>query len=137
MFAKLRDRSRRSIEPWPLTIDGAAELKELEQADLQTLCKEGLAWLAAEANRRFQKSFVDLDEADQLTIVTGVLGDAQGSDAPAAGAAATDPGGRFLPWLKAMTIDGFYTSRTGLDELDYKGNSFYTSPPGCDTFRPK
>jgi len=27
---------------------------------------------------------------------------------------------------------GFYTSKEGLKELDYKGNSFYSVSPGCD-----
>jgi Gluconate 2-dehydrogenase subunit 3 len=116
---------------------GEAELQELEETDLQTLCREGLAWLTAESNRRFQKSFLEVDETGQLAIVTAVLGDANERGVTTPGAISTGSGSRFLAWLKAMAIDGFYTSRAGLDELDYKGNSFYTSPPGCDTFRPK
>jgi hypothetical protein len=28
-------------------------------------------------------------------------------------------------------IRGFYTSRLGLKELDYKGNAFYAESPSC------
>ncbi|HUE02524.1 MAG TPA: hypothetical protein VMR62_23350 [Bryobacteraceae bacterium] len=38
----------------------------------------------------------------------------------------------FVAWLKRRVIEGFYTSQAGLNELDYKGNSFYSISPGCD-----
>ncbi len=47
-------------------------------------------------------------------------------DRPAEGAAA-----RFVEYLKSAAIDGYYTSKEGLRELDYRGNSFYAEPPGC------
>jgi hypothetical protein len=40
-------------------------------------------------------------------------------------------GDPFIEWLRRRVIEGFYTSAVGLKELDYKGNSFYASPPGC------
>jgi hypothetical protein len=33
--------------------------------------------------------------------------------------------------LKPECIRGFYTSRLGMKELDYTGNSFYGQSPGC------
>ena len=42
---------------------------------------------------------------------------------------ANDP---FIAWMKRRTLDGFYTSRQGLQELDYKGNAFYAQSPGCE-----
>jgi hypothetical protein len=38
---------------------------------------------------------------------------------------------RFFGFLKTETIKGFYTSRAGLKELNYKGNAFYARSPGC------
>ena len=40
-------------------------------------------------------------------------------------------GDPFSKLLKDMTIDGYYTSKEGLKELDYRGNSFYSESPGC------
>ena len=37
----------------------------------------------------------------------------------------------FLDYLRTMAIDGYYTSKEGLKELDYRGNSFYSESPGC------
>jgi len=71
---------------------GEEAVRELETADPQKLCREGLARVAGE-----------------------LLPD--------------DP---FIRWLKHRVIEGFYTSRAGLKELDYKGNSFYSASPGCD-----
>lgn len=42
--------------------------------------------------------------------------------------AAGDPS---VLWLKRRVIEGFYTSRQGLAELNYKGNAFYPESPGC------
>lgn len=41
-------------------------------------------------------------------------------------------GDPFIGWLKRRVIEGYYTSRVGLEELGYKGNSFYSVSPGCD-----
>ena len=47
--------------------------------------------------------------------------------------AALEAGGDpFIGWLKRRVIEGFYTSQAGLNELDYKGNAFYSVSPGCD-----
>jgi len=37
----------------------------------------------------------------------------------------------FVDYLRTMAIDGYYTSKEGLKELDYRGNSFYSESPGC------
>ena len=41
-------------------------------------------------------------------------------------------GNPFIAWLKRRVLDGFYTSRQGLQELDYKGNAFWPESPGCE-----
>jgi hypothetical protein len=40
---------------------------------------------------------------------------------------------RFFPVLKAMTVNGYYTSKIGIDQdLEYIGNTYLDSFPGCD-----
>ena len=41
-------------------------------------------------------------------------------------------GERFFVYFKERVIHGFYTSRAGLEELGYRGNAYYASPPGCE-----
>jgi hypothetical protein len=41
--------------------------------------------------------------------------------------------GRFFIDLKRMTVDGYYTSATGIhQEMRYEGNAHLTAAPGCD-----
>ena len=42
-----------------------------------------------------------------------------------------DTGTRFFTYLKGRVIEGFYTSRAGLEELGRRNPNFYASPPGC------
>ncbi len=58
--------------------------------------------------------------ADQIALLEAVSADAN-SEA-----------GRFFQMIKAMTIDGYYTTREGLEqELGWHGNTYLTSFPGC------
>ena len=93
-------------------------VRELETSEPERVCREGLAWLGEESRRRFAKDFLDAAPAEQVELVISVS-DAR-TDKTAANA-----GTRFYDFLKAESIRGFYTSRRGLKELDYKGNSFY------------
>jgi hypothetical protein len=99
-------------------------LRELETFEPDRICREGLAWLGEESRRRFTKDFLDAARAEQMELV-GSASDAR------ADKAAANAGTRFYDFLKAESIRGFYTSRRGLKELDYKGNSFYAESPGC------
>jgi hypothetical protein len=99
-------------------------VRNLETFEPERVCREGLAWLGEESQRRFAKSFHDAGPAAQLELIQAI------SDAR------TDPslvhaGTRLFDFLKAESIRGFYTSRLGLKELGYQGNSFYAKPPGC------
>ncbi len=87
---------------------GEDTVKDLEDADPQGLCLAGLKKLRDE-------SFLNLTETEQLRLLTAMETSA-------------DP---FLRWVKERVIEGFYTSKDGLRELDYKGNSFYAESPGC------
>jgi hypothetical protein len=106
-------RLARSLPPpqRKLALDffGQHAVAELEQADVQPLCRSGL-------ERLRHQSFLALPEAEQIARLEQMEKD---KDA-------------FFFWIKARVIEGFYTSREGLKELDYKGNSFYSESPGCD-----
>ncbi len=99
-------------------------LRKVETFDPVRICREGLAWLGDESGRRFAKNFLDVAPAGQIELVRSVS-DAR-TDQPVANA-----GTDFYHFLKTESIRGFYTSRRGLAELDYKGNSFYAESPAC------
>jgi hypothetical protein len=88
---------------------GAEAVRELESEEPSKICREGLAALR-------QAGFQRLDRPARL---------AQLAELEKAG----DP---FTVWIKRRVLDGFYTSKEGLQELDYKGNSIYAESPGCE-----
>ena len=102
---------------------GAPSVRKLEDFDAQKICREGLAWLDAASHRA--GGFLSLDGLSQTALVKSI---SDGRPEPRSENAGT----RFFAYLKERVFDGFYTSRVGLDELGYRGNAFYVSPPGCE-----
>ncbi len=126
-FASVREAAER-LTPEQVALaeayDGARDLHRIKTLDVQKSYRDGLAWIAEESARRHQRGFVELSETQQIVILDAI------SDGRPAGRVEND-GTRFFRRLKGDIISGFYTSRTGLKELDYKGNRFYVESPGC------
>jgi hypothetical protein len=99
-------------------------VRELETFESERVCHEGLAWLGEESQRRFAKTFLEADLAGQVELVRAISDMRPDKSVIHAGT-------RLFDFLKAECIRGFYTSRTGVRELDYKGNTFYAEAPGC------
>jgi hypothetical protein len=108
---------------------GPEAMRELETADPQKVWREGLEWLAAESERRFGKPFRSLTESQQLELLKAISDDRADKTAGNAGT-------RLFDLLKTQTLHGFYTSRLGLQELDYKGNTYHAECPGCTGHNP-
>ena len=104
---------------------GLSAVEKVEEDDPQKTCREGLDWLTGESSQRYGRSFLSLGEPEQVELLRSV-GDERPDKTLQNGAT------RFFEWLKAEIIRGFYTSRVGLKELDYKGNAFYVGCPGCE-----
>jgi len=103
---------------------GNEPVSELETFEPERVCREGFAWLAEEAQRRFSKSFLDAGPASQLELVLAISDSRPDKSAVHAGSLLFD-------FLKTESIRGFYTSRLGLKEFNYQGNAFYGTSPGC------
>jgi hypothetical protein len=99
-------------------------VREWETYEPDKVCREGLAWLQQESQSRSEQSFLDLVPAAELELVASC------SD-KRPDLSQTHPGTRFFDFLKAESARGFYTSRLGLNELNYAGNSFFGESPGC------
>ena len=97
-------------------IDGTVAAKPELRAQLE----RGLAALDSLARKERGHSFLELAAAEQIALLEGISGDANSES------------GRFFRMLKDMTIDGYYTTREGLEkELGWHGNTYLTSFPGC------
>lgn len=92
----------------------------------QELFRGGLAWLDRQAGKLHARTFRELDEQQQIDMLTPLCEAADAGEMNV-------PGARFFKSLKSMTADGYYTSRIGLvDELGYKGNMAMAGFPSCE-----
>jgi len=102
-----------------------APVRQLETFEPEQVCREGLSWLSEESRRRYEKDFLTADPSAQLELVRSVSDTREDRSA-------INPGTRLYDFLKEECTRGFYTSRTGLNEIRFTGNSFYGQPPGCE-----
>jgi hypothetical protein len=102
------------------------EIRHQQGTDPSRVCREGLNWLQASAREQYAKDFLSLGEEQQVSLLRSISDEVPRQTAGSAGT-------RFFAYLKSETIRGYYTSRAGLQELDYKGNSYYARSPGCNS----
>ncbi|HEV2118355.1 MAG TPA: gluconate 2-dehydrogenase subunit 3 family protein [Terriglobales bacterium] len=100
---------------------GEARVMELETNDAQAVVRDGLAALGEHSRQRSGRSFAELAASEQVELVRQISQEPQET-----------PLRRFYDLLRRETIRGYYTSRQGLKELDYKGNAYYSQCPGCE-----
>lgn len=77
---------------------------------------EGLAWVNAEAEQRYGRPFVRLDESEQTVIIDEICG----AQAAAAGAEAGEKG---FDRIRQLTATAFYTTPEGMRDLNFIGNT--------------
>ena len=91
--------------------------------NVQEQWRSGLKLVEAEAQTRVGKPFLKCSAAEENNILAVMA------------ASEAEPNSeleQFFGRLKSMTVDGYYTSATGIHrELQYKGNAVLTDFPGC------
>ena len=114
---------------------GAMEAGAPEFIDL--LCSEndeyalklggGLRWLDAACDNRFGHPF-DETTADQQKEILDLIAFRKSAEADAA----LRPGVEFFAFLRELTVDAFFSSKVGIEDLGYIGNKFVRGGfPGC------
>jgi hypothetical protein len=92
----------------------------------QKLYREGLAWLESQSSSKHAKAFTALSSAEQLALLRPLC------DAADVGKAKS-LGERFFAAVKAMTCDGYYTSKTGMvEELGFTGPAVLAEYKTCE-----
>jgi Gluconate 2-dehydrogenase subunit 3 len=81
---------------------------------------DGLRWLDQAAG----KNFTDLSQAEQVALLERLAYKAKHRAEEAAGQ-------KFFLLFRKYTVMGFYTTRVGLESLDFPGLKFYAASPGC------
>jgi hypothetical protein len=90
----------------------------------QTWMRAGLAWLDAQSNTRFGKPFADATEAQRDQILNDIAW-------PARAPATMTDGVNFFNRFRDLTSSGFWSSKIGVKDLQYKGNLFVADWNGC------
>lgn len=86
---------------------------------------QGLAWIDARSQERFQSRFLTAQPPQQIELLTTLSTATTTTPADMAGV-------EFFQALKGMTITGFYTSEAGLlQDIGDDGQVFFTEFKGC------
>jgi hypothetical protein len=106
----------------PAYIDFA--LREVEDDVMRLALRGGLAWLDAESERRFGRTFVDAAPSQRIAILDDIAWPARTAPALANGAA-------FFSDLRDLVATAFWSSRIGVRDLRYQGNQALPEWAGC------
>jgi gluconate 2-dehydrogenase gamma chain len=93
-------------------------------SSLQYKFRLGLGWLDAHSDRLHSKTFIALDPAQQNEILLHLAYTKEFREGE-------EDGRVFFDLMREYTLMGFYTSRVGMEELDYPGLKFYSESPSC------
>ena len=96
----------------------------VDQPNRQVATRGGLAWLDLECQARFDKTFLEC-AADQRTAVLDDLA------WPARASAELRHGVAFFTSFRDLTAAGFFTTKMGIDDLQYLGNRSVARWNGC------
>ena len=96
----------------------AAEFIDLlasQNAEMSAIYTGGLAWLDRAMGREFNATFLAARPEEQTAMLDKIAYHANSTPDLAAGI-------RFFDWARRMTVDAYYTSPAGIEELGYMGN---------------
>jgi gluconate 2-dehydrogenase gamma chain len=96
----------------------------IDQPARQVAMRGGLAWLDVECQKRFDKTFLDCLESERSTVLDDIAWPARAKPEFAHGVA-------FFNSFRDLTASGFWTTRMGIDDLQYMGNRSVARWNGC------
>ena len=111
---------------------------DLQRERRQTAMRGGLAWINSVSERRFGHGFAEATEAERTTILDEI---AYSKDEQEDEAEMREPrdlrvivqhGSSFFNSFRDLTASGFWSSKMGVDDLQYLGNRFvaeWKDPP--------
>lgn len=85
----------------------------------------GLMWLDRESNRLFEKSFADASADQQKQILDRIA-------YPKKAAKEDHAWASFFSHFRSLTVSGFFSSKMGVGDLPYLGNTAVAEWKGCD-----
>jgi gluconate 2-dehydrogenase gamma chain len=96
----------------------------IDQPTRQIAMRGGLAWLDSECQERFDKTFLDCAETERNAVLDDIAWPAKARPELSHGVA-------FFNSFRDLTASGFWTTRMGIDDLQYMGNRSVARWNGC------
>jgi hypothetical protein len=96
----------------------------IDQPARQVAMRGGLAWLDHECQLRFDKRFLDCADAQRSAVLDDIAW-------PGAAKPEFAHGVAFFTSFRDLTAAGFWTTRMGIDDLQYMGNRSVARWNGC------
>jgi gluconate 2-dehydrogenase gamma chain len=96
----------------------------IDQPARQVAMRGGLAWLDLECQRRFDKTFLTCTGAERTAVLDDIAWPAKAKPEFAHGVA-------FFSNFRDLTASGFWTTRMGIDDLQFMGNRSVARWNGC------
>ena len=96
----------------------------LDQPNRQVAMRGGLAWLDHECHQRFDKLFVVCTDVERRAVLDDISWPRRARPEMAAGVT-------FFASFRDLTASGFWTSRIGIADLGYIGNTYVAKWTGC------
>ncbi|MBV9760677.1 MAG: gluconate 2-dehydrogenase subunit 3 family protein [Acidobacteriaceae bacterium] len=93
--------------------------------DLRAQIFGGLMWLDRESNERFQKDFAEASADQQKQLLDRIA-------YPQRAAKEDGPWVHFFNEFRSLTVSGFFSSKMGVKDLPYIGNTAVAEWKGCD-----
>ncbi len=95
-----------------------------DQKSRQTAMRGGLAWLDTECRERWGKDFVDLNDGQRRAVLDDIAWPAKARPELSQGVA-------FFNSFRDLTATGFWSSKMGVADLGYMGNTVVPEWKGC------
>ncbi|HSR14406.1 MAG TPA: gluconate 2-dehydrogenase subunit 3 family protein [Gemmatimonadales bacterium] len=95
-----------------------------EWPDNQTPVRGGLAWLDRECRERFGAPFAGCTAGQQTELLDAIA-------YPKRAAPEMSQGVAFFNRFRDLVLSGFWSSKVGVEDLRYMGNTFVTEWKGC------
>jgi len=96
----------------------------VDQPNRQTAMRGGLSWLDRECETRYDKTFANCTEAERTTVLDDIAWPSKTQPGMSHGAA-------FFNMFRDLTASGFWTSKMGIKDLQYIGNTVVPEWKGC------
>ncbi|MFZ0590996.1 MAG: gluconate 2-dehydrogenase subunit 3 family protein [Bryobacteraceae bacterium] len=93
--------------------------------DFEAQILGGLMWLDRESNQRFEKPFADAIPDQQRQLLDRIAWPERASKEDHAGV-------EFFNHFRDLTVSGFFSSKMGVHDLPYLGNTAVAEWKGCD-----